>query len=339
MDDPVVRRVCRQVGVPDLVERLSGRVSASDLQAILLELARGRARRRRPADIVSQYQRDRTVQPEVEDARVIGRLAEAAFDAASAFAAVELAPVEPLGVNAVLTHLDQHNVLATARGTEVVADPTVALALHAAARRRAGIDPVRACACHRVLRPQSSDPAARRHFRLFALVSAARSQADHLSQTIALREHVAAHLAIGEAARAAGAGIEQMVVRVSDTDIHQALARDGVSATPDVADPHDAMPATVVRRLGRKLRRLEAAVEALATLVGTHAGARLLVDLTRTDGVGYYQGLQLRIDAIGGGVSREVTDGGSVDWAARLLSDQREQLFTSGVGLERLLSS
>jgi hypothetical protein len=338
MDDPVLKRVCRQVGMPGLVERLSSRVSASDLQTVILELARDRARRRRPTDILMQYARDGTVRPDLGDARLVSRLAVAAFESAPAFDAVELAPVEPLGVNSVLTGLDQNNVLATARGTEVVADPTIALALHAASRRRAGVDLVRACACPRVLRPQSSNPLARRHFRLFALVSAARSQADHRSETAALREHVAAHLAIGAAAREAGAAVDHMVVRVSDTDIHKALSRSGVTVRPDVAHPHDAMPAAVVRRLGRRLRRLEAAIDALTTTVGVAADARLLVDLTRTDAVGYYQGLQLRIDAIDGGVSREVADGGSVDWAARLLSDRREQLFTSGVGLERLLS-
>jgi hypothetical protein len=66
-------------------------------------------------------------------------------------------------------------------------------------------------------------------------------------------------------------------------------------------------------------------------------GGRLLIDLTRTDGIAYYDGLQLRIDATWRGTEREVADGGSVDWAARRLSDRREHLFTSGIGLERLL--
>jgi hypothetical protein len=58
----------------------------------------------------------------------------------------------------------------------------------------------------------------------------------------------------------------------------------------------------------------------------------------RTDAVSYYRGRQVSIDAELGGEMVNVADGGSVDWACRLLSNRREQLFTSGIGLERLLS-
>jgi hypothetical protein len=336
MDERILARVCRDIGVPDLVERLSTRVSPSDLQSVMLELARRRTARRSAADIVEQYGHDGTVGADSQDARTLGRLAMAAFDAVPTYEAVELSPVEPLGVNTVLAGLDQSMVLATTRATEVVADPTVALALHAAVRRRGGLDPVRMCACHRVLRPQSSNPSARRHFRLFALVSAARSQADHVSEVAAMREHVQAYIAIAAAAREMGAPIDHLVVRVSDTDIHRALVAEEIAVKADVAHPRDAMPGGTARRLGRRLRRLEAAVEALVPAAGASDDTRVLVDLTRTEGVNYYSGLQLRIDAVHDGVWREVADGGSVDWMAKLLSDRHEQLFTSGAGLERL---
>jgi hypothetical protein len=151
----------------------------------------------------------------------------AAFDAVPAYDAVDLSPVEPLGVNTALAGLDQTSVLATARASEVVADPTVTLALHAAVRRRDGLDPVRVCACHRVLRPQASDPSVPRHFRLFGLVSATRSRADHESEVEAMREHVQAHFAIAAAAREMGAAIDHLVVRVSDTEVHRALVAGG----------------------------------------------------------------------------------------------------------------
>ena len=40
MDDPMVARVSAAAGVPDLVERLATSVSAGDLEAFLLDLAR-----------------------------------------------------------------------------------------------------------------------------------------------------------------------------------------------------------------------------------------------------------------------------------------------------------
>ena len=60
---------------------------------------------------------------------MLAALVVAAFDAVPDYDAVDLAPVEPLGSTSVLGRIDQNNVLATARGTEVVADPTIALAL------------------------------------------------------------------------------------------------------------------------------------------------------------------------------------------------------------------
>ena len=336
MDNPVIRRVCSAVGVPDLLERLSGRVSSSDLQALLLELARMRAASRKPTELMAQYERDRTVRPADTNGRALGRLVVAAFDAVPHYEAVELAPVEPVGLNSVLGGIDQNNVLATVRATEVVADPTVALALQAAWLRRHGSDVVRMCAAHRVLRQQAFDPPALQHFHIFALVTGARSRSDHRSEVDAMGEHVHAHLAITAAARELGCAVEQTVVRISDTAVYAAATRAGVAVKADVSSPSDAIPPDVARRLGRRMRRLEAAIEALTPIVAGF-DSRLLVDLTRTDGIHYYDGLQLRIDATWKGKELEIADGGSVDWAARLLSDRREHLFTSGIGLERLL--
>jgi hypothetical protein len=336
MESPAVRRVCRDVGVPDLLERLSERASPSDLQALLLELARLRAASRKPADLMAQYGRDRTVEAGRTDARALGRLVLAALDAVSDYEAVELAPVEPVGTNSVLAGIDQNNVLATVRATEVVADPTVPLALRAAWRRRDGIEVVRMCTAHRVLRQQAFEPPALQHFVIFALVTGARSRSDHGSEVDAMAEHVRAHLAIAAAARQLGAPLGRTTVRISDTVIHLAAMRGGAAVKADVSSPRDALPPGFARRLGRRMRRLEAATEAL-TPIAAALNSRLLIDLTRTDGVRYYDGLQLRIDAALRGEERELADGGSVDWAARLLSDRRENLFTSGIGLERLL--
>jgi hypothetical protein len=331
-----VRRVCREVGVPDLLERLADRVPPSDLHSFLLELTRRRAASRTLPAVVAQYARDRTVRPGGVSPRALGRLVVAAFDAAAGYEALELAPVEPLGVNSTLAGIDQNNVLGTVRGTEVVADPTCFLALEAARQRREGVEVARLCAAHRVLRQQAFEPPALQHFTVFALVTGGRTRPDHRSEVEAMREHVRAHLALVAAARELGAEIGQTVVRLSDTEVHAAATGAGAPIAADAPTPRDALPAAVARRLGRRLRRLELAAEMLAPAL-TALDGRLRIDLTRTDGVGYYDGLQLRIDATANGEQHELVDGGSVDWASRLLSDRREHLFTSGIGLERLL--
>lgn len=56
----------------------------------------------------------------------------------------------------------------------------------------------------------------------------------------------------------------------------------------------------------------------------------------RQDGAAYYAGLRFTIHAQSGGVAHEVADGGPVNWTERLLSDRKERLMTSGIGLERV---
>jgi hypothetical protein len=339
VDDPILKRISHQTGMPDLVDALGSRIPPTDLQSLLLAVARQRSVRRTPADLLRQYGRDRTVAPAAADGRTLARLATMALDAAPEFDAIELSPVEPLGLNTVLGQIDQNNVLASVRGSEVVADPTSTLALEAALRRRGGSPRVRLCTCCRVLRLQPFDaaPGFLQHFRLFALITAGRSEPDNGFEVSAACEHVGAHLRVIAAARTLGRELDAVVVRVSDTQLHAALLARGVAPKPDVGRPREAMPADHADALASPLRRLERAVDALDAVVRELPGTRLLVDLSRTHAVAYYHGLQISIDLKVDGTPTSVADGGSVDWAGRLLSNRREQLFTSGIGLERLL--
>jgi hypothetical protein len=250
---------------------------------------------------------------------------------------VDIAPVEPLGLNVALGGIDQNNVHATVRSTEVISDPTSALALEAAVRRRAGTEVVKLCACHRVLRLQPFDtPGAHQHFLLHALVTAERAGPGHASQLRAVREHVEAYLRVVVAAREMGTQVERIDVRISDTRVHELLREWGAAPRADVEHPRDAVGRDEARRLGRRLQLLEGAAEALAPLRREFPDSRMLVDLTRTSAVTYYAGLQLQIDAMVEGAGVNLAVGGSVDWGARLMSDRSEHLFTSGLGLERL---
>jgi hypothetical protein len=118
------------------------------------------------------------------------------------------------------------------------------LALEAARGRRDGVEVVRLCAGHRVLRQQAFEPPALQHFLLFGLVTGVRTESDHRSEVKAMGEHVRSHLAIVQAARELGAAVGQTVVRISDTVVHAALKRPGVAIEADVSCPHDAIPPT-----------------------------------------------------------------------------------------------
>jgi hypothetical protein len=265
-------RIEREAGMPGLADALA-KLAPTDLQSLLLHVFREQASRRDPRALLGQYERDASVAA----GRDVHALETRAFAAAAAFEPVALAPVSPLGLNAVLGGIAQNNVASTIRMTEVLADPTAALALEAAVRRRTRPDQtVRLCAACRVLRlqPVPPGPGFGQHFALFALVSAGRAQPSHGFEIEALREHVAIH-------RSLLAGLDP-VVRLTD------------------------VPAAV-------LEAIDGAVE----------------DPERTRARGYYAGALLEI-AVG---DLGIVDGGLTDWTQRLLSNRKERLFTSGIGL------
>lgn len=178
---------------PDPRTALERALPPADLRTLLLGVHRARAAAVTPANVMAQRRADRFVAPSDADPRVLNAV-EARLCAAlpETFAGVALSPVAPLGTCAAVATVDQNRVVSTARGTEVVSDPTNALAVEAALRRRAGAERVDLATCHRVLRAQVMDgPGVHPHFVLFALVSSARDSGTLRTEAMMLGEHVA----------------------------------------------------------------------------------------------------------------------------------------------------
>src|SRR5262245_58189598 len=122
---------------PELFEQLAEGLAGAELQSMLLEVMRRRARARTPADVLAQYRRDRFTVPGLVDQRTAIAVDTHLLAGAADFDALELSPVAPLGVCSTVAPTDQHRVLSALRGTEVVSDPTNVLALECATRMRA----------------------------------------------------------------------------------------------------------------------------------------------------------------------------------------------------------
>jgi hypothetical protein len=298
-ESPMVARIGREAGVPDVFSALA-KLPGADLRSLLLHLARAQGAARTPAELLRQYGDDRTVAAGAVDGRRVQEVERQALLAADGFDARELSPVSPLGLQTVLGGIDQMNVLATARGTEVLADPTTQLALEAAVARRQGAPQPRLCAVGRVLRLQPSPAGYDAHFALFAMVTAGRAGNRRSFEPAALREQVAVHLRLLADAvpgRATAVGVSHV------SEPPQALER-------DVLQPlRKEFPATAFELRPERL-----------------------------EGAAYYRGLMVDIGlADRGGTIRSVADGGATDWTARLLSDRKERMVVTGIGIERVL--
>ena len=170
---------------------LSAAVSSST--PWLLELMRTQAARKRPRDLLAQFERDAFVATGVLDLRLAHRLDGLALRAADGYDALQLSPVAPLGVCSSLAPTSQDRTLSALRGTEVVSDPTNVLALECA--QRLGADPERAprlCTVHQVVRAQPLPPRAghTRHFRMFALVDAGPGLAEDGFEVAAIARQI-----------------------------------------------------------------------------------------------------------------------------------------------------
>ncbi|MEU2615916.1 hypothetical protein ABZ570_30745 [Micromonospora sp. NPDC007271] len=202
----------------------------ADLRTLLLAVARDRAAVVHPPGVLRRWREDRFVRPADVDPRVLSQVEARIWALLPAdVTGVELSPVVPLGTCSAVAPVSQHRVVSTVRGTEVLSDPTNALAVEAAVRRRSS-DEVHLAAVHRVLRAQDFGPGASAHFRLFTLVSSARDAGSGRTEARLLVRHLSFWARVlGELAPAAGPRLHVTVFddpvfrdRLADT-VHPAL--------------------------------------------------------------------------------------------------------------------
>jgi len=356
---PVTRkireRIERELGAPGLTEKLA-QLPASDLQSLLLEVVRIR-----PAATFSNE--TELLAPSSVEARELNRFDRVAFECATGFEALTLAPVTPAGIYRELGGIDTNNVLSTIRNVEVVADSTVGQMLECARRRRdpgSRATPVHLCSSHRCIRLQKLDfPGFTPHFQLFSLVSAGRDTGSFAFESDALRAHLGFYLRLFAALTPHGFRFADPIVEISDTEIAGALVdRAGIDREELRQSVRPHLPGSGERfALEHKLALpTDADLDGdLADFAGTPAFARLRAvrdrvfpvlaqefpavrcrfNLSRLEGLGYYHGLCLRVGATApDGTIAAPIDGGFVDWTQRVLHDRKERFLASGTGSE-----
>jgi hypothetical protein len=283
---------------------LEGGLAPTDLQSLLLEVVRTRVRRVTPARVMRRWREDRFVRPSAHDPRLLARVEARVWQLLpAAFVGVELSPVVPQGTCSAVATVDQNRVLSTIRGTEVVSDPTNALAVEAAHRRstmarRGRVD---LAACQRVVRAQAvHGPGLAAHFKLFALVSSARDEGSGRVQAEMLTDHLLFW------ARVLAELVPRHRPRLTFTFFGDSALSERFA---DTVSP---------------------AVAAAATRVA------LAPDPERTHGAGYYDGVAigLRVQDDDGEV--DLGDGGMTTWTAALLGDAKERCAVSCIATERL---
>ena len=294
-------RIVGKLGDPDIVPKLASELTAPDLTTLLLEVAAERASRASAPGVLARYRTDRFTRPSTVPFGSLRSVEDAFIRAVpDAWKWVVPSPVVPLGAHSALGPVSQDWVVSTVRSSEVAADPTVALALEAAAGRhqtstRRASGTARLATIQRVTRGQLYEsPDAFAHFSIFAMATAGRSQAGERFDDEALGEHLGVYV-------------------------------DGLSG---IVDRVEIVLATAETSVGRRLR--DGIHERWASSFVTVSD-----DTERLGGQRYYRRACFKIHAVTPGGKVEFVDGGFTDWTERLLGDNHERLLISGAGLDR----
>jgi hypothetical protein len=313
-------------------EALASGMPASEVWSLLMGVLEERARARTPASLREQWRQDRFVQPCAVDQRAVLELDGHLFAAAADFEAIELSPVAPLGVCSSVALASQNKIVSTARGTEVVSDPTNVLALECARRLGEGAGRSVGAATPDVVMPveaagpvvegrRPADSGARSVAGLAAPVKLATSHRCTRAQAVPKQPGFAAHFRMFCLASAgyerenraftSGALAEHINTHLAALD---RLGRNGYAISP----------------YGVRLLSVERNAELASRVAAGVRGAS--VEHQVLDHA-YYDGIRFMIDVLAPDGSRlPLIDGGAFDWLRKLTSNNKLVYVASGMG-------
>ncbi|XEC94280.1 hypothetical protein AB6A23_23660 [Paenibacillus tarimensis] len=303
-----LNRIMRSLDAGDLVEHLSERLSGADLNTLLLEVFREKAKKTTASDLLKKYAGNRFVQPSAINPIEMKHLELDTLKIAErhAYTPVQLSPVSPLGSCSVVATSDQNKVISALRGTEVVADATNVLALHICDLVKSGKkgnaeEFVRFSTTHRHVRAQKFNdaPGVFPHFHIFCLVASGKDKGSYYFEKQAIWEQLCIYREIFKS------------LYGSDMEVVLSI-RGGYKDAEGLVE-------RVIRFLDEK--SLKAAVA---------------VDKAPVENE-YYKGLQFTIITNLNGQTHYIGDGGFVDWSQQLLSNRKERMLISAIGLDRLI--
>lgn len=368
-EEKMLQSISEELGVSNLLEILST-APMRRLQPILVHVFKNRAKARKPAELLQEYERKQEflgISSISQDN--LYRFALKCHEATgSSFEPVQTSPVAPLGLNAVLSMVSQNNTLSSIRGFEVVSDLTSQLALECALRRKRSVakkggGDVHISTSGRVLRlqPFDKDKGYMQHFNLFALCSGGSNISSSGGFAVpVLQKHIATLLNVVSTLSEEGYKSSDITVKISDMRFldqlidamklsREDILRNSLSDTFDVFKeyrvrfPREVESASdlspeMFKDIGiddrvKYFTHIEQGI--LNPLRALNQGVRFCFDFNRKAGLGYYPHLCFHIFASNRkGNLVQIADGGAVDWAAKLLGNNREAMVTSGIGSE-----
>jgi hypothetical protein len=307
MNRSIINRILGKIGDAQLIDRLR-ELPPTELQSLLLEIYRQAASDITPQQLLKSYETNRFVVPSevspIDFYKIELELMELA--AQHSFEPQELSPLAPLGNCSAVGLADQNKIVSAVRGTEVVADSTNLMALECAVRRKASKfdhNIVDLCSIQRLVRAQAIPKIKgfTPHFKIFTAVTAGRDTGSSGFEKMALLKHLSFYKSffIDHLKLSGTKVIVKGLKGTDESTLRSQQLYDFIK--PKLNDVH------------------------------------LTFEEVPADQHRYYQHTRFSLNIDFNGKEFNIGDGGFVDWGAKLTSNNKEQMFTSGVGIELLV--
>ncbi|HXL54861.1 MAG TPA: hypothetical protein VN958_01305, partial [Chitinophagaceae bacterium] len=127
----ISKLITEKTGYPDLLNELNEKLSGSELNSLLLELFRKRAKQITPDEVSKHFCKNRFAAPSSVDTIEFKELEIRCLKLAASknFISITLSPLTSFGTCSAVGFVDQNNIVSALRGTEVVSDATNVFAL------------------------------------------------------------------------------------------------------------------------------------------------------------------------------------------------------------------
>ena len=297
----IASRVAKKTGYPSLLDDLSEKLSASELNTLLLELFRLRAKKIKTAELLRQFEKNRFAAPSNVDSIHFKEFELRCLTLAKSkgFMPITLSPLAPFGTCSAVGFADQNNIVTALRGTEVVSDATNVFAMLIASqlKKKKNNSLIKYATTHRHVRSQAlSNPAFTPHFGIFCLATGGYDTGSFSFELDQLLDHISVHLSVylNEFDLTQEKFLLKIFLKEDNEIFHQKL-KDVIKSISDA----------ITIQIERQVDPGE-----------------------------YYKLVQFKFFIVRNGEEINLSDGGFVDWTQKLIPNKKHRLIISGVGTE-----
>lgn len=338
--------------------------SAKKFNSTIIDVFNERSKKILPTTLLDNYQNKTNLyQPSKIDPRIYNEISDIFFNTVcNDFECIELSPINPFGLNASLTSTNQNNVLSSARGSEVISDSSISMALECAYRiKKLKVNKINLASSTRLLRTQNYGNGKKnhwsQHFRACSLVSSFRNINNNMFQLLHLQlnnwlnviENLKESLDIEQITlNLCFIPLVKEIHQTYDIDLKNILSNTvnpnydifekfSVPLPNNIENPKDIDLIKTKKDYLLSIRNIYNVFynKLIIPLKASHKKVRFNLQLNRKSGLTYYDDICYEIAvSFKNGKSLVLVDGGINDWISKLLSDSKEKCITSGMGLE-----